>query len=111
MYIEVLHDELGSIKACYCSDTLPVEPGSLILSFTGVPQGLSHARLNIDTLTAMDIENGSRPRAVIDQATGQPRIEEVDRARFVMDNYEVDLSQAAGVIQGGLSLKGIRRKA
>lgn len=109
MYIEVLHDELGSIKACYCSDTLPVEPAAPILSFTGVPHGLNHARLNIDTLTAIEIESGSRPRAVMDQSTGQPRIEEVDRARFVIDNYEVDLSKPLDAF-GGVSLASIRRK-
>lgn len=111
MYIEVLHDELGRIMACYCSDTLPVEPGAPILSFTGVPQGLRHARLNIDTLTAIEIEDGSRPRAVIDPSTGQPRIEEVDRARFVIDNYEVDCSQTSGAPQGALSFVSIKRKA
>lgn len=105
MYVEILHDEFGRIKACYCSDTLPVEPGAPILSFSGVPQGLSHARVNIDTLTAIEIENGSRPRAVIDPSTGQPRIEEVDRARFVIDNYEVETPQGAG------GFASIKRKA
>lgn len=109
MYIEVLHDGLGRIKACYCSDTLPIEQASPMLSFAGVPEGLTHARLNIDTLTAMEIEAGSRPRAVIDPATGQPRIEEVDRARFVIDNYEVDLAELS-VMPGGVGLAGIRRK-
>lgn len=111
MYIEVLHDELGSIKACYCSDTLPAEPASPILSFAGVPQGLIHARLNIDTLTAIEIESGSRPRAVIDPLTGQPRIEEVDRARFVIENYEADLTKPVGTLSGGVSLTSIKRKA
>lgn len=110
MYIEVLHDELGRIKACYCSDTLPVDPTSPILSFSGVPDGLSHARVNMDTLTAMEIEAASRPRAVIDAATGRPVIEETDRARFVMDNYEVDLERVSGPA-GGMSIAGVRRKA
>ncbi|MCC6502322.1 MAG: hypothetical protein IT362_04190 [Deltaproteobacteria bacterium] len=109
MYIEVLHDNSGKIKACYCSDTLPTDPASPILAFTGIPQGLSHARLNIDTLTAIEIENGSVPKAVIDQATGQARIEEADRTRFVMDNFEADLTLS--VIVSGVSFVGVRRKA
>jgi hypothetical protein len=109
MYIEVLYDDTGNILACYCADTLPSGQGAPILAFTGVPLGLTHARLNIDTLTAMEIENGSGPRAVIDQVTGLPRIEETDRTRYVMDNFEVDPAQA--VAQGGVSLMGIRRKA
>jgi hypothetical protein len=80
-----------------------------MLTFTGIPQGLTHARLNIETLTAVEIENESGPKAVIDPVTGQPRIEEMDRTRYVMDNFEVDLAQAAE--KGGVSFKGIRRKA
>lgn len=108
MYIEVLHDDNGRIMACYCADTFPAAEGAM-LTFTGVQQGLTHARLNIDTLTAMEIESGSGPRAVIDPATGQPRVEEMDRTRYVMDNFEVDL--ASVVVQGGVSLMGVRRKA
>lgn len=107
MYIEVLHDNSGRIMACYCADTLPVERGA-ILAFIGVPQGLEHARLNIDTLTAMEIENGSGPKAVIDQANGQPMIAEADRTRYIMDNFEVDLSRTD--VMGGVCLKGVRRK-
>lgn len=108
MYIEVLHDENGSIIACYCADTLPVAPGAAALSFAGVPHGLAHARLNIDTLTAMEIENASGPRAVIDQATGQPRVEEMDRTRYIMENFCVD--PALLTVQGGVSLRNVRRK-
>jgi hypothetical protein len=108
MYIEVLHDNAGRIMACYCADTLPVGQGA-ILSFAGVQQGLEHARLNMDTLTAMEIENGSGPKAVIDPSTGQPMIEETDRTRYIMDNFDVDLSRTDFL--GGVSLKGMRRKA
>lgn len=109
MYIEVLHDDAGAIMACYCADTLPDGHGASMLTFTGIPQGLAHARLNIDTLTAMEIENGSGPKAVIDAETGHPRIEETDRTRYIMDNFEVDLASAGAL--GGVSFKGIRRKA
>ena len=109
MYIEVLHDNSGNIMACYCSDTLPGDPASPMLAFTGIPQGLNHARLNIDTLTAMEIESKSGPRAVIDQATGQARIEEADRTRFVMDNFTIDFLNS-GVYEG-LSFMGVKRKA
>jgi hypothetical protein len=57
----------------------------------------------------MEIENGSGPRAVMDQATGLPKIEETDRTRYVMDNFAVDTARE--LAQGGVSLKGIRRKA
>ncbi len=108
MYIEVLHDDNGRIMACYCADTLPVAHGAAALTFTGVPQGLTHARLNIDTLTAIEIENGSGPRAVLDPA-GQPRVEEVDRTRYIMDNFEVD--PAPATVLDGLSFKSVRRRS
>ena len=109
MYIEVLHDNSGNIMACYCSDTLPSDPASPMLVFTGIPQGLKHARLNIDTLTAIEIESGSGPRAVIDQTTGQARIEEADRSRFVMDNFRIDFSNSGAY--EGISFMGVSRKA
>lgn len=109
MYIEVLYDDNGRIMACYCADTLPVSPGTAALAFTGVPQGLTHARLNIDTLTAMEIENGSGPRAFVDPATGQARIEEMDRTRYIMDNFDID--PAPATVQGGVSFKNVRRRA
>lgn len=109
MYIEVLHDVNGNIMACYCSDTLPADPAALMLAFSGVPEGLSHARLNIDTLTAMEIESASAPKAVIDPATGQARIEETDRTRFVMDNFIADLSSSS--VLTGVNMLGVRKRA
>jgi len=109
MYIEVLYDDNGRIMACYCADTLPASSGAAALAFTGVPQGLTHARLNIDTLTAMEIESGSGPRAVVDPVTGQARVEEMDRTRYIMEHFDVD--PAPATVQGGVSFKGARRRA
>jgi len=109
MYIEVLHDVNGNIMACYCSDTLPADPASLMLAFSGVPEGLTHARLNIDTATAMEIESASAPKAVVDPATGQARIEKTDRTKFVMDNFIADISSSS--VLSGVNMLGVRAKA
>ncbi|MBE7415982.1 MAG: hypothetical protein HS130_12510 [Deltaproteobacteria bacterium] len=107
MYSEVLHDNAGNIKACYCADTLPVETNAPMFRFSGVPDGLTHARLNIDTLTAMEIEAGCGTRAELD-GSGNPVLVNVDRTRYIMENFAVDLE--AGLAHEGLVLRGIRRK-
>lgn len=95
MYIEVLHDALGNITACYCVDTLPVADGSaLFVMKNGVPAGFEHARINLDTLTAMEIDSASGQKAVIDPATGSPKLVTVDRAEYIMKTFKVDVTQA-----------------
>lgn len=107
MYAEVLYDESGNIKACYCADTLPEEPGAPAFRYIGAAEGLRHARLNMDTLTAMEVEAGSVPRAELDE-TGKPVVVRVDRAKYITANFAVDLD--AEFARDGVILKGLRRK-
>ncbi|WKZ33684.1 MAG: hypothetical protein QY316_04585 [Thermodesulfobacteriota bacterium] len=107
MYSEVLHDGSGNIKACYCADTLPVEANAPMFRFTGVPDGFAHARLNIDTLTAMEIEAGCGTRAELDGG-GNPVLVNVDRTMYIMENFVVDLE--AELAHEGLVLRGIKKK-
>jgi hypothetical protein len=92
MYIEVLHDALGDIKACYCVDTLPASHGSPLFTMQGgLPLGIEQARINIDTLTAMEIDAGSGQKAVIDEA-GKPVLVTVDRTEYIIKTFKVDLN-------------------
>lgn len=108
MYAEALYDGSGNIKACYCADTLPLEPSAPMLRFSGVPEGLTHARLNIDTATAMEIEAACRPHAELDQA-GSPVIVSFERAGYIMERFAADpvvMIEAEGIILVGLKRKG-----
>ncbi len=107
MYSEVLHDDSGNIKACYCADTLPLGANAPMFRFSGVPDGLTHARLNIDTLTAMEIESGCGTRAELDES-GNPVLVSVDRTMYIMENFVVDLDTE--LVQVGLVLRGIKKK-
>lgn len=115
MFIEVLHEPNGKIRACYCADTLPLESGSPIVSYDSIPAGSEQCWINIDTLTAMEIEAASGLRAVIDPATGQPAIVKIDRAEYVMQAFDVDTSKELAPSQGfavptGLKLRELIRK-
>ena len=116
MYIEVLHDAQGNITACYCADTLPVSDGSpLFIVQGGIPAGLEQSRVNIDTLTAMEIDAACGQKAVIDAATGQPKIVCIDRSQYIIQTYKVDLSSEitppAGVnMPPGMKVKKFVRK-
>lgn len=108
MYAEALYDSSGNILACYCADTLAREPGGLLLRFKKTPAGLAHARLNIDTVTAMEIEGASGARAVVG-ADGAPRIVNMDRAEYIMKSFTVDLGSEVAVC--GVPIRGLSRKA
>ncbi|WKZ32919.1 MAG: hypothetical protein QY316_00500 [Thermodesulfobacteriota bacterium] len=91
MYLEVLHDSEGNILGCYCTDSLPVNSGAPLFTIReGVPEGYEQTRINIDTLTAMEIDGASGQKAALNPETGQPEIVNVDRAEYVMGNYKVD---------------------
>lgn len=114
MYIEVLHDSTGEIAACCCVDTLPVSDGSPLFVMDGAPAGLIQSRANIDTATAMEIENACRERAVVG-SDGEPRIDKIDRAEYVMANFIVDLSADHALPEGvelarGMRLMGLKRR-
>ncbi len=115
MFIEVLHGSDGKITACYCADTLPLDSGAPIVSYSSVAPGLAQCRVNIDTLTAMEIEAASGVKAVIDPATGRPVIVKVDRAGYIMRTFDVDASNELPAPRGlalptGFKLRGLVRK-
>ncbi len=91
MYIEVIHDAQGNITHCYCADTLPENNGSPLFSVGGgLPVGHEQARLNIDTLTAMEIEDACGIQAVMNPITNQPEIKRIDRAEHIVRTFKVD---------------------
>lgn len=115
MFIEVLHDSVGNIISCYCSDTLPVSDGSPFAVYSRIPDGCAQARINIDTVTAMEIEAGCGQRAVLDEATGKPVIVNVERSEYIMSNFTVDLSSGSRVpaavnMPAGMKMLGLVRK-
>lgn len=115
MYIEALHDSDGKIAACYCADTLPANAGSPMFSIQGgPPPGHEQARLNIDSLTAMEIDAGSGHKAVINPATGAPEVKYIDRTDYIIQTFKVDTAQEitppAGVaIPPGMKVRGLLR--
>lgn len=115
MYIETLHDPAGEIQACYCVDTLPALEGSPLFSVEGAPAGLEQARVNIDTLTAMEIDSACSPVHATDPVSGLPVIKGTDRARYIMDSFRVDTtaSHATGPgvrLPAGMKMRGLVRK-
>lgn len=116
MYIEVLHDNIGNINHCYCVDTMPVIDGSAFFTCKeGVPGGLTQARINIDTIIAMEIEAGSGQKAMIDPVTGLPFIIFVSRSEYIIQNFLVDMNNPVippiGILlPAGMGMKGLTRK-
>lgn len=116
MYIEALHDSDGNIVTCYCADTLPASADSTMFSIRGgTPAGHEQARLNIDSLTAMEIEAGSGRKAVINPATGAPEIRNIDRTEYIIQTFKVDttreITPPAGVsLPAGMKVRGLARR-
>ena len=113
MYIEVIHDEEGHILGSYCCDTLPHLPEKPLFKLDPMPEGVTHARLNIDTAMALEIEAGSGNKAIIKE--GKPELVNIDRATYIKDNLSVDmginLSLPAGVIlPPGMKLRAVKKK-
>lgn len=116
MYIEVLHDVNGDIFGCWCADTLPQNDGDALVKYDQVPAGFEQARVNIDTLLSMEIEAASGQKAVIDDATGLPKIINTDRAEYIMGTFRADLSHEiappAGItVPAGMKIRALARKA
>lgn len=114
MYIEVLHDKNGVITACYCADTLPVNAGAPLFTISNLPTDMKQARINIDTLTAMEIDAASGQKAVID-ATGKPIIMTVSREEHIIKNYVVDvgnviITPAGLVMPAGMDVRLLVKK-
>lgn len=115
MFIEVLHDSGGNIMACYCSDTLPAANGSPFAVYSGIPEGCVQARVNIDTITAMEIEDGCGLKAVIDPETREPVLVRTERPEYIMSNFTVDtvteLDSSSVLMPSGMKMRGLVRKA
>ena len=115
MYIEVLHDALGAILHCYCADTLPSDPAAALFRLDeGLPEGLEHARINLDTVGAMEIEMVCGLQAVIDPSTLKPSIVDVDRASYIMRKFIVDVAETVAVpstvlLPPGLMIRRLKR--
>ena len=90
MYIEILHDEQGNILGCYCVDTLPINLKKPLFTLSENPLNSEQARVNIDTLTAMEINQKSGQQAIVEN--GVPEIIEVDRTVYIRENYLIDMN-------------------
>lgn len=116
MYIEVVHDAEGNITHCYVADTLPVQDGSPLFTVEGgLPVGEEQARINIDTMTAMEIDGACGDKAVLDPVTGEPKIVSIERAQYITENYIVDTSAVItppveAKIPTGMKVKGLVKK-
>lgn len=115
MYIEVLHDATGAVLNCYCADTLPSDPSAALFRLEeGLPDGLEHARVNMDTILAMEIEAACGLQAVIEPLTGKPSLVDVDRALYIMRNFMIDMTAAVVVpatvrLAWGLTMRRLKR--
>lgn len=117
MYIEVVHDNQGNILGCYCSDTLPVKDGSPLVEYSNLPAGTEQTRINIDTITAMEIEEACSEKAVINAVTGQPEIVKgPERAEYIRQKFTVDKGRdyaqgkALRALPPGMAMRGLVKK-
>lgn len=92
MYIEVIHNKVGEIRVCVCVDTLPEIPELPILVFdVSDTEDMEHARINLDTVLCMEIDQQCGQKAIINPETQKPEIVHVDRATFIRENFKVDI--------------------
>ncbi len=101
MYIEIIHDAIGQIKHCWCADTLPKDNDSPLFSLSsGIPAGHKQVRINIDTLTAMEINtNATRGGG----------------ARYIKDNFTIDITKDIPTppnitLPVGMEMRELRKK-
>mgnify|MGYP001565054526 CR=1 FL=1 len=102
MYIEVICDAQGGIIGCWQSDLLPETNGEPLVTFKdGLPPACSQSRINIDTMTAMEIDAESK-------RTG------VDRAEYIRRTFKVNINKEItiplGVVLKGINIKEFTRK-
>lgn len=114
MFIELTHDIDGNIGSCYCSDSLPTKTGEPLICIKSLPAGKEHVRLIIDTLIAMEINQNSGIKAIIN-AQGNPEIVDIDRTTYIKDNFIVDMSQIIQkpndiILSDKLTLRRLKRK-
>ena len=85
MYIEVLHDEGGTIVGCTCADTLPKKSSSPYVTYSDMPKNTRLARVNIDTIEAMRIEANTGNQIV------DGEIKDVDRSDYIRANFKINI--------------------
>lgn len=114
MFVEVVHNPEGDIIGCWAANTLP-EGGeeAPLVAVSQLPEGCSQARINIDTLTAMEIDQNCGQKARI--VNGEPRIVFVSYSEYISQLYRVDVSQEvqipAGVkVPAGMKMRGLIEK-
>ncbi len=114
MYIEVIHDQDGNIVGCWCENFYPANPGEpWVRPAAALPEGLVQARINIDTMLAMEISQESGKKAVI--VGGQPQIVDIAPSEYIMSAFKVDMSQvitppASVQVPQGMMVRGFVRK-
>lgn len=114
MFIEVAHDSTGNIVGCWAANTLPEGGGDTPLaSVSNLPVGTEQCRINIDTLTVMEIDQNCGQKAVI--VGGAPKIVFVSYSEYISQNYRVDMSQEIPVPAGistpaGMKMRMLVRK-
>lgn len=92
MYIELTHDAEGNIGICYCNDSLPRKDGEPLFTVKNMPADKEQVRIVLDTLIAMEIDQNSGNKAIIN-TEGKPEIIKIDRIQYIRDNFKVDLSE------------------
>lgn len=91
MYIELTHDDMGNIGTCYCEDSLPINDGEPLFTVKGMPADKEQVRVVIDTLTAMEIDQNTGEKAIINEQ-GKPEIIKIKRTTYIKNNFIVDMS-------------------
>ena len=114
MYIEVELNTAGDITACWVADTLPKAGGDkpLVIYGEGLPAGHEMVRASVDTVTAMAIEEACKEQAVIDPVTKKPKIQQLDRAEYIVNNFRVDMAKnihipASIKLPKGMKMRGL----
>jgi len=92
MFIEVIHNEKGDIISCWAANTLPEGGGDAPLaSGAQLSAGTAQARINIDTLTAMEIDQKCGQKAII--VNGAAKIVFIPYAQYIAQNFKVDVTK------------------
>lgn len=114
MYIEVIHNQDGNILGCWCDHFYPKDHDQPWVRVQGgLPEGQVQARINIDTMLAMEISQESGEKAIIEN--GQPKIVNIVPSEYIMSTFKVDMSQvitppASVQVPQGMLVRGLIRK-
>lgn len=114
MFIEVVHNAGGDILSCWVANTLPEGGGDTpLVSVSQLPDGMAQARINIDTLTAMEIDQKCGQKAIIEN--GQAKIVFIPHAQYIAQNFKVDVTKETPIpidvtIPAGMKVRGLIKK-